>query len=231
MTAARFTGFGDRAMGFLKAIGFHQSRDWFQENRALYESELKAPLGLLVEDVSHRLRARDVPLFGSPKASTFRINRDVRFAKEKHPYNQHVSAVLTRTGTKKDLGGLYVHVEPGNTFLASGIWYPDGPMLRALREDIVANPETWLGLEADLTAHGLAFQTDAMLTRGPAGFKGDYPDEVVRLLRYKHFALQRPLSDDVVTSDALADAMVTLAEQALPLLNQGWRITDPLRET
>ena len=228
---ARFTGFGDKALPFLRAIGFHQSREWFQENKALYESDVKEPLGLLLEDVSQRLSAHGLPLKGSAPATTFRINRDVRFSKEKHPYNTHASAVLTRTGTKKDVGGLYVHVSPGNTFLASGIWHPSGPMLRALREDIVARPETLLGLEADLAAHGLAFETDDMLVKGPAGFKGDHGAEVKRLLRHKHFVVHQALPDKIVTMPELAEAMVTLAERAMPLLTYGWRITDPLRET
>ena len=228
---ARFTGFGDKALPFLKAIGFHQSREWFQENKALYERDVKEPLGRLLDDVSGRLSAGDLPLKGSAPATTFRINRDVRFSKEKHPYNTHASAVLTRTGTKQDVGGLYVHVSPGNTFLACGIWHPSGPMLRALREDIVARPKTLLGLEADLAAHDLAFETDDMLVRGPAGFKGDHGEDVARLLRHKHFVVHQNLADDIVTTPALADVMVTLAERAMPLLTYGWRITDPLRET
>ncbi|MEM7565941.1 MAG: TIGR02453 family protein [Pseudomonadota bacterium] len=228
---ATFEGFGERGLHFLKAIGFHQSREWFAENKALYESELKAPMAVLLDDVSARMKAAGIPLSGSAKASTFRINRDVRFTKEKHPYNQHVSAVLTRTGDKKDMGGLYVHVSPGRTLLASGLWHPTGPMLRALREDIVARPDTLLEIEAGLARHGLAFKTDEMLVKGPAGFKGDHGEDVGRLLRYKSFVVEQPLDDAIVTTPELVDAMLTLAERALPLLNYGWRITDPLRET
>ncbi len=226
-----FTGFGEKGLPFLKAIGFHQSREWFAENKALYEAELKAPLAVLLDDVSARMKLADIPLSGTAKASTFRINRDVRFSKEKHPYNTHVSAVLTRTGNKKDMGGLYIHVSPGNTFVASGIWHPTGPMLRALREDIVARPKTLLNLEADLAAHGLGFATDDMLAKGPAGFKGDHDEDVRRLLRHKSFVVHQPLDDAIVTTPELADALVTLARRAMPLLTYGWRITDPLRET
>ncbi len=228
---AAFTGFGEKGLPFLKAIGFHQSREWFAENKALYDAELKAPLAALLEDVSARIKAADIPLSGTAKASTFRINRDVRFTKEKHPYNTHVSAVLTRTGNKKDMGGLYVHVSPGNTYLASGIWHPTAPMLRALREDIVARPKTLLELEADLATHGLAFGTDEMLVNGPAGFRGDHGDDVRRLLRHKSFVVHQPLDDAIVTTSDLSGAMVALAQRAMPLLTYGWRITDPLRET
>ena len=138
MSETQFTGFGPQALPFLKALAFHQNRDWFLENKKLYESDVREPLIALVASASERLAEVDIPLRGERKTSLFRINRDIRFAKEKHPYNSHVSAVLTRTGTKIDPGGIYMHFEPGKSFLASGLWFPPGPLLKALREQIVA---------------------------------------------------------------------------------------------
>jgi len=134
MSDTPFDGFGKKALPFLKALGFHQSREWFKENRKLYDSELFMPLVALLASASERMAAADIPLRGERKTSMFRINRDIRFAKEKHPYNTRVSGVLTRTGTKKDVGGIYMHFEPGNCFLASGLWFPPGPQLKAMRE-------------------------------------------------------------------------------------------------
>src|SRR5690606_36975010 len=106
---ASFHGFGEKAIPFLKALDFHQDRAWFQENRALFERELREPLGDLVEVLTERFAGLDLGLRGDRKRSLFRINRDVRFAKDKRPYNQHLSAILSPDGTKMEQGVLFVY--------------------------------------------------------------------------------------------------------------------------
>jgi uncharacterized protein (DUF2461 family) len=70
---AEFKGFGEKAIPFLRALDFHQSREWFHENKALYESELREPLGDLVEVLTERLGAAGLGLKGDRKKSLFRI--------------------------------------------------------------------------------------------------------------------------------------------------------------
>ena len=101
---AAFNGFGEKAIPFLKALNFHQSREWFQENRDLFEQELREPLGDLVDVLSERFAAAGLKLKGDRKKSQFRINRDVRFSKDKRPYTDHVSAILSPDGTKTEQG-------------------------------------------------------------------------------------------------------------------------------
>ena len=119
-----FQGFGPEALPFLKALGFHQSREWFHGHKAIYDRQIKDPLGDLVDALTVALHEAGLPLRGDRKASLFRINRDVRFSKDKHPYNTHASAVLTRTGTKQGNGLLYVHVSPEESFAAAGFYQP-----------------------------------------------------------------------------------------------------------
>ena len=72
-----FEGFGPQALPFFKALAFHQTREWFEENRATYETAVKAPLGDLVEETAARLAKAKIPLKGDRKSSLFRIHRDV----------------------------------------------------------------------------------------------------------------------------------------------------------
>ena len=74
------------ALPFFKALGFHQSRKWFEANRSTYETAVKGPLGDLVEDVAERLRRAKIPIKGDRRSSAFRIHRDVRFSNNKDPY-------------------------------------------------------------------------------------------------------------------------------------------------
>ena len=118
--AMPFSGFGPQAVPFFKALAFHQTKDWFEANRAIYEGEIKGPLGDLVEDLAARFAKAKTPLKGDRKASLFRINRDVRFAKDKSPYKTNAGAVLSRTGAKNDPGMLYFHVAAEGCFAAAG---------------------------------------------------------------------------------------------------------------
>ena len=106
---AQFSGFSKDAFGFFKALAFHQNREWFHENKALYESEVKEPMLALLEALSERFKKEKIPLRGDKK-SVFRINRDVRFSKNKQPYQTHTGAVLTPSGAKDDPGLLYIHI-------------------------------------------------------------------------------------------------------------------------
>ena len=120
-----FSGFGPQAVPFFKALAFHQTKDWFEFNRAIYEGEIKGPLGDLVEELTARFAKAKTSLKGDRKASLFRINRDVRFAKDKSPYKTNAGAVLSRTGAKNDPGMLYVHVSAEGCFAAAGFWQPE----------------------------------------------------------------------------------------------------------
>ena len=123
---APFSGFGPRAPGFFKALAFHQSKAWYDANRAIYEAEVKGPTVALLALLSQRFAAAGVPLRGDAR-SVFRLNRDVRFAREKHPYKTAGGAVLSRDGTRRTPGFVYLHIDPAGCFLAAGFWQPRRP--------------------------------------------------------------------------------------------------------
>jgi len=91
-----FNGVGKRALPFFKALAFHQTKDWFEANRAIYEEDVKAPLGALAEDLGAALAKANIPIKGDKK-SLFRIHRDVRFSKDKSPYKTNAGLALTRS--------------------------------------------------------------------------------------------------------------------------------------
>jgi uncharacterized protein (TIGR02453 family) len=97
-----FQGFPPQALPFFKALAFHQTKEWFEENRETYESAVKAPMGDLVDDTTGRLATAKIPIKGDRKASLFRIHRDVRFSKSKDPYKTNAGVAMTRSGAKGD---------------------------------------------------------------------------------------------------------------------------------
>lgn len=226
---AAFEGMGPKALPFLKALGFHQNREWFVENRDLYESQVKTPLGDLVEHLSARMEAEGLPLRGSRKSSLYRVNRDVRFAKEKHPYNTHASAMLTRTGTKKDQGFAYVHMSNERCFIATGFYALESAELAAMRQAMLSRQDRLLPLLDELESLGLLLDFSESLKRNPRGFDAQGNSALEKLLLLKHFTFVVELDNAVLNTPALADEMMALTHKTLPFLEFGWAAIDPVR--
>ncbi len=217
-----FAGFGPDALPFLKALAFHQNKEWFEANRETYESDLKAPMGDLVEDLAIAFARANIPLKGDRKASLFRLHRDVRFAKDKSPYKTHVGAVMTRAGAKNEPGLLYMHVAPGDCRAAAGFYDPAPETLAKLRNAMVRAPKGWMQMTAKLAKAGLAPSQDYALKRNPRGFEGVEDEAIAAALRLKSIVVSRPIDDKRIASPGLVDDLQDFARAALPLLAWGW---------
>ena len=220
-----FDGFPADAFAFFEAIAANQDKVWFAANKARYGASVLAPLAALVAAVMDRLAADGPPLRGDPKGAVFRINRDVRFSKDKRPYKTHAGAILTRDGGKGTLGFLYLHLAPAGGFAAAGFHQPEPAALRDLRAWILAKPAGWHATEAALAACGLALGRDDALTRPPKGFDAA-PADLVEALKLKSWVVRRELGRDLLMAPALVDALAGLARDAEPLLRFGWSALD-----
>lgn len=221
-----FPGFRDEALAFLRELKHHNERDWFNARKPVYEDEVRWPMRCLVADLARRASERDLPLTGDPKRSVFRIYRDVRFSKNKQPYKTHVSAALTRSGEKGDDGALYVHVEPGRSFVAVGFWHLERGLLGAWRRRMVEGPGVWLGVRDALAARGLALSNDdEALKRLPRGFTDYAESDVADYLRWKSFLVERPVDDAAVQHPDFTELVLDVAEGARPLLEFGWGLS------
>ena len=219
---AAFAGFGAGALAFLRALGFYQDRAWFQENRAVYESELRLPLAALVADLSLVLERCGLPLSGDPRRALFRINRDIRFARDKSPYNTHVSAALTRGGAKRAPGALYLHFAPEGCLAAAGFWHPEPAELARLRGAILGDPRGFAALERALARRGLALARADALKRLPRGFERVSDARIAEALRLRSLTVHRDLPEEMVFRPALVGQIADFAAAAMPLLRFGW---------
>ncbi len=222
-----FNGFGKQALPFLKALNFHQSRDWFKENKGLYESELETPRGDLVEALTEAFAANGIDLKGDRKKSVYRIYRDVRFAKDKSPFNKHVSALLTPSGEKReDEGSFFIKIGLEGCFMAVG-FYLDGPdKLRAFRNRIVTYPDAFRDLTASLASGGLELRTEDALKRLPKEFDRVTEPDLMQAVKLKHFYVREDIDPDLVTTPKLVDMSVNFVKRAMPLLVWGRAITE-----
>jgi uncharacterized protein (TIGR02453 family) len=217
-----FDGFGSNALPFFKALAFHQSKEWFEENRATYERDVKTPLGDLIDDLAAAFVKAKLPLKGDRKSSIFRLHRDIRFSKDKSPYKTHAGAVLTRSGGKNDPGLLYIHISPEECFTAAGFYGPEPEELARLRRAIVRAPKPYARMVAALDKAGLELSDEYDVSRLPREFAEAADPIVVAALKRKSFICSRSIRPARLKSTALIDDLVAFAKDARPLLEWGW---------
>lgn len=218
---SRFNGFGEKAIPFLKALDFHQSREWFQENRDLYESQLREPFGDLIDVLTERFAALKFGLKGDRKKSMFRINRDVRFSKDKRPYNQHVSAILSRDGSKASEGVLFIYIGLDRCFAGIAWWQPRPELMQAMRTAIVAKPAKYRAMVAALKKNRLEISGDERMKRLPRGFETVTDPDLSDAVRNRHFVVRHEIDPAAIHRPDLAGELVDFAKRAKPMLDWG----------
>ena len=185
------------------------------------------PLRCLVADFGRQAAFAGLPLTGDPKRSIFRIYRDTRFSKNKLPYKTHVGAVLSRSGGRKDPGALYLHVEPGASFIVGGYWRPDTDLMRRWRNRMTAHPAAFLDIAEQLDAAGYPIGVRESCKRMPRGTETFADSDLAPWLKAKSLIARRDVADDALMHPAFTDTLVETARAMEPLLAFGWDAMEP----
>ena len=130
-----------KLFNFLSELKENNNKEWFESNKARYESDVREPLLRFVTDFGVRL-AEVSPHFVADArksgGSLFRIYRDVRFSKDKTPYKTNAGLQLRHeSGKDVHAPGFYLHLQPNEVFIGVGIWHPDNTTLGKIRDAIV----------------------------------------------------------------------------------------------
>ena len=205
---------------FLRELKENNNRPWFQENKALYEQQVKEPLLQFIADFGAHLPEISPNYTAIPKAtggSMFRIYRDVRFSKDKSPY-KIAAAVQFRHIAGKDVHapGFYLHLEPGSVFAGCGIWHPESKVATKIREAIVDKPDTWRAAIGNETFRNVFQFGGESLKRPPRGFDANHP--LIEDLKRKDFIGTGELDEEIVCSDDFLERYVNLCKAASPLM-------------
>jgi len=182
---------------FLKTLKANNSKEWFDENRALYHlirNEFEHFVHVIIAEIGQF--DRDAAQT-TAKASIFRINRDIRFSNDKNPYKTNFGAFIAKGGRKGINAGYYIHIEPGECFLAGGIYMPSGPMLKAIREEIYDNIVEFKTIinEPDFLKHFGHHLWGEKIKTAPKGFPKEFPD--IEYLKYKHYTIAKNEPDKI----------------------------------
>ncbi|WP_282610247.1 DUF2461 domain-containing protein [Pelagibius sp. Alg239-R121] len=214
MQANGFPGFPAAGIKFLQDLTANNNRPWFEQNRALYKKELEAPAKAFAAAMERELAQR----FGVDfKGKIFRLHRDLRFSKDKTPYNTHLRMAFFPFDAAQDGQGFYFSLEPECLILGGGAMGFSKSGLETFRQAVVDDAQ---GHSVEAMLVGLVeggFRLEAPeLKRVPAGFDKAHPREA--LLRRKSLTLWRDLSDhDGVTNPRAVAFCAGVFENLRPL--------------
>jgi uncharacterized protein (TIGR02453 family) len=183
------------SLDFLKALAKNNNRDWFNKHKARY-LDARDNIIQFADALLLRLNRHDQIETLSGKDSLFRIYKDVRFSKDKTPYNSHWSASFKRA-TKKLRGGYYFKIKPGASIIVGGFWAPEPKDMKRIRQDIDMHYKDWKKLlDSKSIVNSFGSMIGAQIASSPRGYTRDNP--AIELLRYKQFLLKHELTDKEV---------------------------------
>lgn len=206
---------------FLKALKLNNNKPWFDENRKAYEAA-RQDFADFIDQVIQSFAVKD-PSIAHLKAKDcmFRINRDIRFSKDKTPYKTNFGAFINSEGKKSMTAGYYFHLEPGASFTGGGMWQPPADMLAKVRQEIDYNlPEfeaIILAKKFKATYGPLASEDGQLLKRVPKGYEPDNP--AAAYLKHKSFVGIMAVPDADLTSKKLLTKVGAAFETLQPLNN------------
>jgi len=207
-----------QAFEFFAGLSANNNRDWYLANKSSFESEVKLPFVSLLEEVSLRLAGETNPLRGGA-GTIFRLNRDVRFSRDKSPYKTHIAGLLTESGSK-DPGEplVYLHLDSSGGFLAAGLWQPDTDNLRALRNRMIEDESGFSQLVLSLGDKGLGLDRSEATTMMPRGFSDFSEHPHSDFIKLKNMIVRAELSADLWVKETIVDTVVDFVHSASPLL-------------
>lgn len=124
---------------FFDQLSKNNNKEWFDKNRPTYERVAKEPFKKFVGIIQQGLKKDNPEFLTEPSKAIFRINRDIRFSRDKAPYKNHLGAFFSRSGTKDTRPGYYLHLGSTEIFLGGGLWELDKEKLEKTRQEIYYN--------------------------------------------------------------------------------------------
>ena len=174
-----FEGFPESGLAFLRELGGHNERDWFEAHRTAWDDGIVPAMLAWCGALSERLRDVMPKLVFVPRVggSLYRLNRDIRFSRDKSPYKTHAAALLWEGGAEKhDAPGVYLHVSPGEVIFGGGLYVFEEGRLDRFRK-LLHNVGAAKRLQAALAAakKGGLKPDGEKLVRTPHGFDPEGP--------------------------------------------------------
>ena len=198
---------------FLRKLKRNNRRPWFEKHRDDYVRLAKEPAIRFISEFAAHLERLSPYLVADPRphrGSMFRIYRDTRFSHDKRPYKTHVAMHFSHPGKDVHSPGFYLHLEPGASFAAAGLWHPDARTLLRVRNAMVSRVAEWRAVR-----HLINWDDAGRLTRPPRGFPANH--EFIEDLKLRDIGVSIELTDKQVCSPRFMQTWVRACEKMSPV--------------
>jgi uncharacterized protein (TIGR02453 family) len=210
-----------QTLTFIRQLKKNNNKPWFDAHRAQYEAA-RIDFTNFIQLVIDAVAKKDPSITGlTAKDCMFRINRDIRFSKDKSPYKTNFGAIIKQGGRKSIFAGYYFHCSPGSSFAGGGLWMPDAKELKKLRQEVDYNADEFEALIKEKTfkkIYGDLYQgDDVRLSTVPKGYEKDHP--LIRYLKLKSFIAETPISDQELTTSSLHKKTIAAYSALQPMIS------------
>ena len=222
-TSYKWSMLSDVTLMFLKILAENNDTKWMHKNLDLY-NHVREEFVHFVQEVIDRMSMIDAKLtWLSPKECMFRQNKDIRFSKDKSPYKTNFGVVIAPGGRKSSNAGLYIHIEPGKSFIGGGMYMPAPALWNKVRAYISTHhKELTKILQEKKFVETFNSILGEQVKTAPKWYAKDHP--AIEFLKYKYIYINHPLTDAEVIGDGLLDTIIACYKAQRPFqdfLNEG----------
>jgi uncharacterized protein (TIGR02453 family) len=208
--------YGQELLQFLTELSQNNHKEWFEAHRTRYQG-LRDKFTETMTSLHQNLLQFDNDMAKvNPKGSLFRINRDIRFSKDKTPYKIHFSSYFAEGGTQSELAGYYVHIQPNNSFVGGGIYAPMSNEVKKIRQEIDYNTDEFLAIvnHKDFQQYFGVLQGES-LKNIPKEYDKTHP--LGNYLKLKGFFVMTNLAEKLVYSEEFIPQISEIFKAMYPL--------------
>ncbi len=213
----KFDSFSTEIKDFFFELKENNNKLWFDEHRNFYEKEIKAKARLFVEELEKIFFNNNLAFISNSKNSLFRINRDIRFSKDKSPYKTNLGFFFPYNNKfsiiNKDYPlGLYFHYELNNSFFANGIYKPANEHLKNIRYLIADEYDEYLNIinDENFKKHFPEMMDNDNFSKRIAGFSNNH--RAFEHLKRKNFVYMGKIDDNLFFNNNLLDIVLHKAK-------------------
>ncbi len=210
--------FTEKSFDLLKGLKKDNSKTWFDVHRDEVREHLQEPFAEMLEAATLRLRRSMFPVQGG-KQTMFRMNRDVRFSKNKSPYNTYVSGLLTESGIKSvEAAVVYAQLSESGGFIAAGFHQLETKVVNLIRDQIIVQPKRFSKIAKKLDKVGYEFMSEERLKSMPRGYSDQREHSLAEYIKLKSFTLHKPQPKAAWLSGSIVDEIAKLSKAATDLI-------------
>ena len=204
---------------FLSELKDNNNKIWFDANKSRYTQARQEVLSLVEHWIAEMSSIDPSISLLKPTQCIFRINRDVRFSKNKDPYKTNMGAFITPGGKNAGMAGYYLHIEPGQFFYGAGCYMPESVVLAKIRQEIDYNFSSFKKILEDkkFKKYFTDLDREHTLQKPPKGFEANNP--AIEYLKLKSFTIFHTIDQSKVMQDNFMDTLMDMSKSSAPFIH------------